>query len=448
MLFIVAVLSIACGDDDSPVDASTALDTSNIDVFDTGPACPPGFEPTPDGRACVLSPEFDGGAPEDAPEFDARDSEFDSGRVVTPPCVQRRASLLAHPDLIGWGARAAQASRNRTIVVTNLNSSGPGSFNDAIETDNAWVLVDPALDGGVINVSTNTTPGIATVYDGRDARLTLQQTTANITIMSLNNSDNIIFNLGYRGMGQDVSGGGLRMNRGERYWAGNVEGWNFGDDCFSIGRSNDTDSARYATWSCVYVHDTDKGLLLAGDNAISQETGRAQFVTIHNSWLAAQDRNIRNSGFRRVHAFNNLSDGWSFGVMDASHSASNRNGNSDGTLEASMFVQAGAYINPPASGNTTAERGTVQTVTNANGSTFVVPNYIYYDSANPSLYGAGVTPGSGNWIDIQAAGADLSFFDLPPYAYTLKDSAAVEADVKAHAGLQSFNIDFCPEDAE
>ena len=369
------------------------------------------------------------------------------GKVVNGN-VDRQTSLLTDPNLVGWAMEGTGISTApRTLeLVDNLNSSGAGSLKNALELPNRWVYVDPALDGQVVNNGGSIiNVGANTVYDGRDARLTLQQTvTGKAIMMVFDYGNNILHNLKLRGFGTSPGeGGGIKVNAGQYYWFDRVECTNMNEDAFGIGSAAAAAlSANYVTVSRYKAYTLGKGLLLTGDDDGQQNNGRSEKFTVHSCDLAAKDRNLRSSGNRKVHVFNCYVHDTTSGTMDADHSGNNDNTNSGGTLDGSMFIESNVYENPPGSGNTTAERGVSRPTTVNDNVVFTTDNRIYYstETGKDSDYGT-YTPRSGNTTDIFTSG-ESSLLDIPPYTYTVLDKSAVKAHVLAEAGMQAPDAEF------
>lgn len=76
-------------------------------------------------------------------------SMLDPGRAV----AAEEAGIKAFPDAQAWAASTVGGRGGRIIRVTNLNSDGPGSFREAVETKGPRIVVFEV--GGVIDLNKN-----------------------------------------------------------------------------------------------------------------------------------------------------------------------------------------------------------------------------------------------------------------------------------------------------
>ncbi|MEZ4406730.1 MAG: hypothetical protein R3A52_09665 [Polyangiales bacterium] len=88
----------------------------------------------------------------------------DAGSTTTPPPASAQTpsnGLRAFPGAEGWGASATGGRGGRVIYVTNLNTSGPGSFQDALDqTGRRYILFKVS---GVINSDVHVSSGDVTI---------------------------------------------------------------------------------------------------------------------------------------------------------------------------------------------------------------------------------------------------------------------------------------------
>ncbi len=99
----------------------------------------------------------------------------DTGSTAAPPPASAQTpsnGLRAFPGAEGWGAAATGGRGGRVIYVTNLNTSGPGSFQDALDqTGRRYVLFkvsgvingDVHLSSGDVTIAGQTSPSGITV---------------------------------------------------------------------------------------------------------------------------------------------------------------------------------------------------------------------------------------------------------------------------------------------
>lgn len=81
--------------------------------------------------------------------------------VLTQPCTPATTEVLAFPGAEGFGARATGGRGGRVVKVTNLNASGPGSLQAALDVNAPRIVVFAV--SGVITGNVNVTYGNVTI---------------------------------------------------------------------------------------------------------------------------------------------------------------------------------------------------------------------------------------------------------------------------------------------
>ncbi len=232
--------------------------------------------------------------------------------------TDRISSLLSSPDRIGFGANTTGGAAARQFtVVSNTNSSGPGSLRDAIqksETDSrraepVWVIFDESLRGRtiVLDRAISTFQSNLTI-DGRgqngilDITISPSSSAGNIAMIQLRGGNTILHGITLDGRGQVSTA--LMPRQGHNYWLDHLTITGFkSDDAISIGQGSKADSASEVTISNYLAYDTSKAIQSGGnENFPNFPLHRG---TILKSSLGAFERNPRIAFGGRWHMFNN-----------------------------------------------------------------------------------------------------------------------------------------------
>jgi len=222
----------------------------------------------------------------------------------------------------------------------------------------------------------------------------------------------------------------INVLSGENYWIDHVEINNTDDDAIGIGNYT-TKSAINVTITHYKVYSANKGILVAADQRVAQEAGRAGRVTIAWSDLAAICRNFRNSGGIDVHGFNNYSHDFG-GRTCGTNSGHGKKANRDGTqtpvilVESSVFDDDSVGLYGDLSGDPSIPGLPVQ-------------GYVFTDGLNVFERGSGqnefvIDPSDPNKSPVSRPSA--------PYSYKKIPTARVKAYVQKNAGVNGANIVF------
>ncbi len=360
--------------------------------------------------------------------------------------LDRRGSLLESPWKIGYGRETTGAGYDGDLyTVTNTKNSGPGSLRAGLTKPNTWVVYDPSLDGETIYLESTIVPAANTTWDGRDALVRIAphaKSIKDITLIILARSNNIIHRvlLGPDENLPEQNGSfktrwvtAILVATGKNYWLDHITVRNNDDDSIGIGNYSST-SAINVTVTHYKVFNTNKGLLIAADQAGSQNADRDGRVTIAWSDMSAKCRNFRNSGGQDVHGFNNYSHNWGgfeCGTISGHGEAANRNGPQTPIIlvESSVFENTSiGLIGQAASTSALATPG------NPKGN---IQGYVFTDGLNIFEGGSSRGPAVIGPDDNNNSGEPRL---VPPYQYPKMPAAQVKAYVLENAGVHGANI--------
>lgn len=258
-------------------------------------ACTPRVAALDAGVARDLGP-----APVDAP----RDAGAvrDAGSVVAPPVADASAplpppaaGLRAFPGAEGWGAVATGGRGGRVIYVTNLNASGPGSFQDAVsQTGRRYVLFkvsgvihgDVQIRQGDVTIAGQTSPGGITVRGLHTTEEPYCDQQCGSGARGVQNF--IIRHLRSRPAGGDFSDG-LRLRYARQGIVDHLSIGNASDECVEISYANNVTIQESILAETIGGHAQYGGMLI---NYTNPAAGYAldNLALLRNAWIRLQGR--------------------------------------------------------------------------------------------------------------------------------------------------------------
>jgi|GEM_PF-6999922 len=225
----------------------------------------------------------------------------------------KRTKLLNSPNRVGYGAAATGGTNyvfptNEAQFRQMINTAGNYVVISSNYANTEWGLRAVGYIASNVTIDGSDAPGFVLFPDYANGFPSSAAGNSSASVFATYNENNIIIHAlilkGYRSPTYNASDpsfntGGLNI-RSTDVFIDHVEVTDFWDDALHSAQAGD-----YITISHMKVHNTDKGI--SSFNAFNGNWDR--HYTIHNSLLAAVQRNPANGGAHFLHMFNNLIQG-------------------------------------------------------------------------------------------------------------------------------------------
>ncbi len=279
-LAVAALLGTSCGDDDSqngPSGTTGGSEPTAGDGGDDGNTTASGGEGTGSGGTASTS----GNGPS-------------TGGATGSTTGGASDCLDLATQAIGFGRNARGGVDGPVVHVTTLDDGGPGSLREAAAMDGAaWIVFDVSGTialGSPVDVTSDKT------LDGRNQDVVLSGSGLSLDGVTNVIVENLTFDMG--------AGDALTIIDGTTdVWIDHLSITGYDDGAIDI-----TETATDVTVSWTHVYQFGKVMLVsASDTADYDAVIR---VTSHHNFFDGTEERHPRLRFGRVHAFNNLVEGW------------------------------------------------------------------------------------------------------------------------------------------